>query len=466
MFRPQERIVPYRVLNDGDTEIEVPLFFLVHGRMGLQAELSVEGEAVASAQLGQLVKGPWSDFPVERYWEWGSIALTSSVSVPAGGDALVELRILPFEPGSRGLADVAILDWSGLGSDELVQTMHARGIHHIHPFQLLNITENVRWAAEVATTEVFAGRSPDGTSHLHQPPAWTYLYAPARQMLMPQLVVGSFLFCLLILTTVAIIMKSVEGELLQAGHAGGRIGVIVGLAIGLAAGFGGVQHAALIISDASMNFPDTMYAVALLGSIALLVAGRFRLFLLWAALAALLRYPGAIVVALGALTFLATDKKHRALVTDAIVKFVLGVCVFCGGMLIAAVVSESLEAWLFALYFETIPEHFNNNPEALPLLERPLEFFRYWGRVGGVAMLFALPLRGALARTAFGTAILYAPFLMFIDHFSSHYFLPLIALASLAAGANIARAENPTVRVGSAVALAVVCAITLLFALA
>jgi hypothetical protein len=144
---------------------------------------------------------------------------------------------------------------------------------------------------------------------------------------------------------------------------------------------------------------------------------------------------------------------------------VLGICVFCGAMLVAAVMSKSLEAWLFALYFETIPEHFNNNPDALPLLDRPLEFFKYWGRVGGVALVFALPLRGALARTAFGTALLYAPFLMFIDHFSSHYFLPLIALASLAAGANIARAESDRVRLGSAVALAVVCAITLAAAL-
>ena len=134
------------------------------------------------------------------------------------------------------------------------------------------------------------------------------------------------------------------------------------------------------------------------------------------------------------------------MVAAAIVKFVLGLCVFCGAMLIAAVVSESLEAWLFALYFETIPEHFNNNPEALPLLRRPLEFFKYWGRIGGLAMLFALPLRGPMARTAFGTAMLYAPFLMFIDHFSSHYFLPGVALAAVAVGANAAPIGGPLVR--------------------
>jgi len=465
MFRPRERIVPYRVVNEGDLPAEVPLFFLVHGKMGLQGELSVEGAAVASEQLGQLVKGRWSDAPVERYWEWGTMALSWRVEVPPGGDALVELRVLPFEPGTRGLSEVAIIDWSGLGSDELVQLMKARGIHHIHPFQLLNVTENVRWAAEVASTQVFAGRSPDGSSHLHQPPAWTYLYAPARQMLTPQLVAGSFLFCFIILTIVAVVMKAVEAELVAKGAARGPLALGVGAAIGLAAATNGMQHGALITSDASMNFPDTMYALALVGSVALLVAGRFRMFLTWAVLAALLRYPGAVVVALGALTYMATDKERRGLVTDAIVKFVMGISVFCGAMLIAAVLSESLEAWLFALYFETVPEHFNNNPEALPLLERPLEFFKYWGRVGGIALLFALPLRGPMARTAFGTALLYAPFLMFIDHFSSHYFLPLIALASLAAGANIARAPGDHVRLGSAIALAVACTLAVAVAL-
>gem|GEM_PF-1702588 len=465
MFRPRERIVPYRVINEGDAEAKVPLFFLVHGRMGLQGELSVEGAAVDGEGLGQLVKGDWSDAPVERYWEWGTMALTSFVEIPPGGDVLVELRVLPFEPGTQGLSDVAIIDWSGLGSDELRELMKARGIHHIHPFQLLNVTENVRWAAEVASTQVFAGRSPDGSSHLHQPPAWTYLYAPARQMLTPQLVAGSFLFCFIILTMVAVVMKSAEAELLRKGAATGGAAMAVAAAIGLAAATNGMQHGALITSDASMNFPDTMYALALIGAVALLVAGRLRMFLLWGALAALLRYPGAVVVALAALTYMVADKERRALVTDAIVKFVLGISVFCGAMLIAAVMSESLEAWLFALYFETVPEHFNNNPDALPLLDRPLEFFKYWGRVGGIAMLFALPLRGPMARVAFGTALLYAPFLMFIDHFSSHYFLPLIGLGSLAAAANVARVESPKVRLGSAVALAAACTISIVVAL-
>lgn len=465
MFRPPERIVPYRITNESDLPVEVPVFFLVHGRMGLQGELSIEGEAVVSEQLGQLVKGEWSDAPVERYWEWGTMALTWRVEIPAGGDVLVELRVLPFEPGTKGLSEVAIIDWSGLGSDELVQLMKARGIHHTHPFQLLNVTENVRWAAEVASTQAFAGRSPDGTSHLHQPPAWTYLYAPARQMLTPQLVVGSFLFCFIILAIVAVVLKAAEAELVSGGQVEGKIGIAVGAALGLAVAMNGIQHTELITSDASMNFPDTLYALGLVGSVVLLVAGRFRMFLLWAALAALLRYPGAVVVGLAALTFMATDKQRRALVTDAIVKFVMGLCVFCGAMLIAAIASESLEAWLFALYFETVPEHFNNNPDALPLLRRPLEFFKYWGRVGGIALLFALPLRGTMARTAFGTALLYAPFLMFIDHFSSHYFLPLIALASLVAVTNIARAQNDYVRVGSAVALAAACSLAVAVAL-
>ena len=73
-------------------------------------------------------------------------------------------------------------------------------------------------------------------------------------------------------------------------------------------------------------------------------------------------------------------------------------------------------------------EHFNNNPEALPLWQRPLLFLKILGLVGGGAVLASLPFRGTLSRVAMATALLYAPFLAFIDHFSNHYFLPLLTV--------------------------------------
>ena len=117
--------------------------------------------------------------------------------------------------------------------------------------------------------------------------------------------------------------------------------------------------------------------------------------------------------------------------------------------MIAAVTTGALDQWLFALWFETIPEHFDNNPEALPLWQRPLLFLKILGLVGGGAVLASLPFRGTLSRVAMATALLYIPFLAFIDHFSNHYFLPLLALIACAAATNASCVSRLTTSPGS-----------------
>ena len=193
-----------------------------------------------------------------------------------------------------------------------------------------------------------------------------------------------------------------------------------------------------MVSDGSLNFPDSLYALALVVAVVALVGGRARVFVLWAILAAVLRYPGAVVVALAGATHLALDQERRRRAVHALMRFGFGLALFCGVMLVIGIVTKRLDTWLFALYFETIPEHFDNNPDALPWMQRPVLFAQLWFFFGAAVLLAGVPFRGKLSKVALGTALLYAPFLAFIDHFSHHYFLPLIALAAVSATASIA----------------------------
>ena len=89
----------------------------------------------------------------------------------------------------------------------------------------------------------------------------------------------------------------------------------------------------------------------------------------------------------------------------------------------------------------------------------PLEILEDLVPPGSVIMLEILEgFAGREIVVLVATAVLYAPFLAFIDHFSHHYFLPLIGLAGLAACASIAQQdeERPWMKYAAvAVALAV-----------
>ena len=67
-----------------------------------------------------------------------------------------------------------------------------------------------------------------------------------------------------------------------------------------------------MINDGSINFPDSLYALALLVSVVSLAGRRTGIFVLWATLATLLRYPGAVVVGMaGAILFVLAPKQRR-----------------------------------------------------------------------------------------------------------------------------------------------------------
>lgn len=428
-FMPSARVLEWKIRNDADAPQSIPVFLLVHGPMGLSARLRARDVDVDEGSLSQLVPVDGLEQPVERYWDYGTISLYASVEVAARDEAAVELHLITPEGIDRdALAPVRVQDWSGIGADHLKERLADAGIHHMHPFQLLNVTENVRWAAEVSTDYVLPGRSPDGLSTLHQPPAWTYLLAPARILLAPEGATAGALLLLVLMGIVAVTLRAVEDD-------GADVGPILTLVVAANA----ISHGRMMVHDGSLNFPDPLFAFALLVTAATASSGRVRLFVLWACLAALLRYPGAVVASFAGGMVVLVDPVRRRLARRALERFAFALAAFCAVMLAFGFVSGKLETWLYALYFETIPEHFRNNPEAPPFWSRPLEFGLFWAQVGGVALVLAAPFRGSLARVMAGTALLYAPFLAFIDHMSHHYFLPLIAMAAAAAAANVAR---------------------------
>ena len=410
----------------------VPILVAVHTRVGSTVRLAAGGHVLQVEQIANLAPLGDDGPLVERYWEWGTAAVAAVLEAPAGARLELQLTVdppayLPDMPDS----DVALVAWSKMSRREMTDDMKRRGHHHMHPYQLLNVTENIRWAHEVAGDYVLAGRAPDGSSSLHQPPAWTYLYAPARELTSDQTVSAAALFLAILFGIPGVGLLGIRDE----------VGKVPSALLGVVLGLGALQHGRMMAADGSLNFPDSLYALALVISVVTLVSGRTRIFVLWAVLAAVLRYPGAVVVALAGFTYLALDAERRRKVADALIRFGFALALFCGVMLMVGILSKRLDAWFFALYFETIPEHFNNNPDALPLMQRPVLFAKLWFLFGAAVLLAAVPFKGRLSKVALGTALLYAPFLAFIDHFSHHYFLPLIGLAGVSACASIAHQD-------------------------
>jgi hypothetical protein len=445
-FVRDRRILSLTIENSAEISQEVPVFVLVPGPVGTVLRLAAPERPPVEDAISTFVQLPGDERPAERYWLWGAASTLGWLTVPARGSAALEVQVLPPPGAAESLgagAESRILAWMGLPGGSVVEDLAERGIHFAQPYQILNVTENIRWADEVASTRVLPGRSPDDLSTLHQPPAWTYLYAPARELLARQGVAASALFLAILLGLVLAGLLGIEAD-------SGPVPPLLAATLLFAA----LQVGRLMVVDGSMNFPDPLYALALLASVVALFAQRPRVFVAWGLLASLSRYPGAVVLLMAGACLLALDPQRSRRAALALVRLALLLALFCGAMLVAGLLSERLEAWFFALYFETVPEHFGHEG-APPLLERAWDFLRVWGLSGGLAALPALlPPRGMLARVALGTALLYAPFLMFIDHVSHHYFLPLLALGATAAAASMARLAEPwRTRLGLALAL-------------
>lgn len=295
-----------------------------------------------------------------------------------------------------------------IASGEALWDLHAAGkLRFVHYYQILNMVEQLRWAEELlgrrTVTDV-------------QPPGWSYLLA-GPLALAPGLPTANIVMLLYLIFGVFVGFQALQGWRVP------PTGVAVLLLPVLA-----IQHARLMLEPGSGGLPDSLYAITTVGMIGSL-AGRG--FSGWMLAGQLLRYPASAV---GILAALLAGQPLRLLRALALVVGVAGLFGLYGWA------SGQLDGWLATVAWETGPEHWHGETDPTVLLRRTPEFYTLWlGYSGGMPLVAALAWPGAAAgfakrgaAVALGTAGGYSLLLCTIDHFPSHYFLPLLWLSGMA----------------------------------
>ncbi|MEE2828172.1 MAG: hypothetical protein VX498_03205, partial [Myxococcota bacterium] len=292
-FVRRSRIMQLVIENNSSEMQRVPLLFLVHGPVGTNIWLkrtTPPGQIWDVPQIATATPLEEGGRKVERYYHWGTASITGlecrddpteppynpnqiceGIQVPAEGLVLIELHIRPYESHwGNDPNHTWVAAWARLSTGEIQDELGSRGHQHMHPYQLLNVTENVRWAEEIASgTYVLPGRpTRDETASqepaLAQPPAWSYVYAPARRLLSEQTAVAAALLVCMLLALVVLGLKGIEDET-------GKAPLPV---LGVVLGFTALQWGQLMVRDGSMNFPDNLYALGLAVSVVALCSGR------------------------------------------------------------------------------------------------------------------------------------------------------------------------------------------------
>ena len=359
-----------------------------------------------------------AEFPEARYLPTGGVA---AVAVPvdlAPGAALQVHLDIP----DGGLPGRVFF----MPSTEAIWALHATGVlRYTHRWQILNQVENQVWAAEMRTDRRFTW---------NQPPGWSPLLTMQVQVTGHDLDAAGLLF-LWVLAFVG--LSGVRAAHALAPEAPAFAWWIPA---GLVA-----SHGLLMLEPASHNFPDSLYAAAVVSLLPALVHGGAVRFGLAGVVTQALRWPGTVVATLvlaaGALWMREDVRTRLATLT--------GLVALGGLVAIGAVFTGDAEDLAFVLYFETFPEHWHGEYGAAELLPRIPDFYALWlaytGGGIGLALLAATgrasPARRGL-RTTLSVALAYSLLLCTIDHHPTHYFLPLVALtgpAMVAAAASVHR---------------------------
>lgn len=362
----------------------------VRGPIGSQITIGDKTAVVEASMIEEEDEGP-----VRRYLTRGVAAVSAHVELEPGQAMAMEVqgdRVYLF-PGTDAV-------WS----------MHAAGaLRYVNYYQLLNQVENQVWAEEILDSRRFTW---------NQPPGWSPLLATTVLLVQPDLPGANALFL-----WVLVLVGATSVRLISLLAPGAPM-----LATLIPAGMV-ASHGLLMIEPGSTNFPDSLFAAALLGVAVSLAAGRTAGFAAMGMLAGMLRWPGVITATIIAGVWWWVQRESTA----KRVGLLWGVVAVGGLAAIAAVMSGDAEDLAFILYFETFPEHWHGNLDPMELLSRVPAFYASWIRYTGGALLLALPMvlgaptaeRRAL-RFLLLSIGLYSLFLCTIDHHPSHYFLPLV----------------------------------------
>lgn len=292
--------------------------------------------------------------------------------------------------------------------------LHGSGeLRFVHYYQILNMVEQLRWGRELGgsrwVTDV-------------QPPLWSWILGTAtvgndkhwnRASIdepMSEQPTANVLF-LYICALIGLAGVRVIGRWAPDAPWVAWCLPALGLAV----------HAKLMLEPGSTGMPDSAFTLAILGLAASAPGGgSFG----WGLASQLLRYPGTLVsgLILGLSGRLSDLSRLMASVVVALIGF--GAAGWATG---------SLDQWITTASWETGPEHWHGETSPAVLLGRAPEFYDMWLGYAGAAPLIALTGWNRAVRVLLGTAVLYSLLLCTIDHFPSHYFLPLVQLSVLAA---------------------------------
>jgi len=409
-------------------------------RMGLSgAPVVLKAPDAATGELAIAMQGP-----VGSTLQVGSQSITveqSVVEVPDEGavrryldHGTVGLR-LPIQAEKDSEITVAATgtELFVLPGSESVWAAHAEGsLRFVHYYQLLNQVENQVWAEEMLE---------DRWATLNQPPAWSPQLSTAILMLGNDMPAAGVLFLLTLML--------VGGSAVRLAGAVAPNAPPVAFAVPATLL---LSHGLLMIEPGSFNFPDSLYAAALL-AVATAIAERRTGWIVALTIAAgLSRWPGVVVATI---LLLLHGKIVGGMQWEAFKRTWIWVAV--GGLVAAlGVASGVLKDLLFILYFETFPEHWHGDYRATKLGPRVPGFYALWTAYTGGGLLVALG--AALGTTAGATrsalrwlvagAGAYSLMLATIDHHPTHYFLPLVGLTGAMVVAASDAARHPAIRFG------------------
>ena len=364
----------------------------VQGPLGTRVRVGHEEATVEASPIEHPDEGP-----VRRYDDRGTVGLA------------VDVDLAPGEPLT--VITDAEKAWLLTGPDAVWALHGEGGLRSVHYYQLLNQVENLDWAREVRDDRWFTW---------NQPPGWSPLLSIATLLVSPDLPGCNTLFLWVIFLV---------------GLSAVRLGVVIApgapTAAWLVPGGMAAAHGLLMLEPASANFPDSLYAAAVLGVATAVAAGRDRALGGMGVWAQALRWPGAVLASLIALSF-AVFAKARP--WRGIGLLWAGIALG-GGIAVVAAFTGHAEDLLFILYFETFPEHWHGEYAPPTLLGRVPGFYLNWLTYTGGGLLVAIvgalggrnPPRLAL-RALLAAALAYSALLCTIDHHPTHYFLPLVGL--------------------------------------
>ena len=286
---------------------------------------------------------------------------------------------------------------------EALWALHEAGeLRFAHYYQLLNMVEQIDWA-----DELYAERRVTDV----QPPLPSYVLAGPLGVTRGDIPTTNvvLLFELLLLGVAGV--RAIRAWAPAAPTPALLLPAVVTL-----------QHARMLLEPGSAGQPDTIYTLAIVGTVTGLASQGYEVSGL---LAQLSRYPGSLVAFVAALW---AGEPRRAL---RMLGLVVAVAALFG---LGGALSGSLGGWLDTVAWETFPEHWHGETDPAVLLGRVPRFYGLW-----IAYAGGLPLLAALrwpkgTRVALGTALTYSLLLCTIDHSPTHYFLPLLHLSAIAAG--------------------------------